>query len=303
MSTAPPPRVIPGRVTPLADGFSVRRLLPAAQQRAVGPFVFFDHFGPVTLAPDQDADVGAHPHIGLATVTYLLEGSYLHRDSLGTAQIITPGAVNWMTAGRGIVHSERTPAALRNTERRLHGLQLWVALPPDHETMAPAFQHVSAAEIPHLRGGALGVGVAVRVLVGTAWGVTSPVRTVTPTLYLDVTLAPDVAWWVPPLALEMAIYAPEQPLQVGPAALAPQHLCVLDTSDRTLVRAGPHGARLLLIGGAPLVQPVRLWWNYVSTDPARIAAAAHLWAADGFATIDGETGRIAGPPWPGDLVR
>jgi redox-sensitive bicupin YhaK (pirin superfamily) len=142
------PLLLTPRTHDLAGGFQVRRVLPAAAQRSVGPFVFFDHFGPVTLAADTDSDVGPHPHIGLATVTYLFEGRMAHRDSLGTVCEIEPGAVNWMTAGRGIVHSERTPADLRGRARAMHGLQLWVALPPDSEQGEPAFQHVGAAEIP-----------------------------------------------------------------------------------------------------------------------------------------------------------
>ena len=182
---------ISGRMSDLTGGLQVRRVLPAAARRAVGPFVFFDHFGPVTLPPEVDSDIGGHPHIGLATVTYLFEGSFLHRDSLGTVQPITPGAINWMTAGRGIVHSERVTDQERGKQRRLHGLQLWVALPSERETMEPAFQHVAAADLPmRVQPG----GVQVRVLVGEAFGVRSPVQTVSPTLYLNVQLPADVEW-------------------------------------------------------------------------------------------------------------
>lgn len=285
---------INGRVNDLAQGLQVRRVLPAAARRAVGPFVFFDHFGPVTLAPETDSDVGAHPHIGLATVSYLLEGSLLHRDSLGTVQTIHPGAINWMTAGRGIVHSERVSDAERGKSRRLHGLQLWVALPPAQEECEPSFQHVAASDLPVFADGA---GLELRVLVGEALGLPSPVRTASPTLYLDLRLPAAREWMLPSLAPEAALYSPEQPFWVNDEAVAAQEMVLLPPGTACRLRAGAQGARLLLIGGAPLEQPVRMWWNFVSTDRARIAAAARRWSEDGFAPIAGETGRIAAPPW------
>jgi redox-sensitive bicupin YhaK (pirin superfamily) len=272
----------------------VRRVLPVARQRAVGPFVFFDHFGPVSLGAEVDSDVGAHPHIGLATVTYLFEGSFLHRDSLGTVQPITPGAINWMTAGSGIAHSERVPDDQRGRARRLHGLQLWVALPPALETVAPSFQHVAADAIPtvDVEGGA-----TVRVLVGSAWGQTSPVRTASPTLYLDVQLPPQATWTLPPLAAEMALYSPEHALQVDGEEVATQHMALLPHDTEVAIQAGADGVRFVVIGGAPLEQPVRMWWNFVATDRDRIAAAVQRWEAGNFPTIPGETQRIAAPPW------
>jgi redox-sensitive bicupin YhaK (pirin superfamily) len=283
-----------GRETHLAGALTVRRLLPAAAKRSVGPFVFFDHFGPVTLPPDAHADVGAHPHIGLATVTYLFEGHTLHRDSLGTVQAISPGAINWMTAGRGIVHSERTTEAERGISRRSHGLQLWVALPPDQEQCAPSFQHVAAADIPEV---AAGSGVTVRVLVGEAFGARSPVRVASPTLYLDVHLPAGASWTLPPLAEERALYSPEDALTVDGEAVSPRELVVLPPGQAVALQASDGGARLVVVGGAPLAQPVRMWWNFVSTDPARIEAAAQRWAAGGFNDIPGDTERIAAPPW------
>lgn len=283
-----------GRVTELADGLTVRRVLPAAARRAVGPFVFFDHFGPVTLAPTADSDVGAHPHIGLATVSYLLEGSLLHRDSLGTVQAITPGAINWMTAGRGIVHSERATDEERGQPRRLHGLQLWVALPPALEETAPAFQHVAAADLPTRE---QPDGVHIRVLVGEAFGLRSPVRAASPTLYLDVQLPADATWVLPPLAAEMALYSPAHSLVMNGEPLAAQTMAVLPAASDATLQAGPSGARLVVIGGAPLEQPVRMWWNFVSTDRSRLAEAAKRWEANGFAAIPGETDRVAAPPW------
>lgn len=285
---------ISGRVNALTTGLQVRRVLPAAARRAVGPFVFFDHFGPVTLAPESDSDVGAHPHIGLATVSYLFEGSLLHRDSLGTVQIIQPGAINWMTAGRGIVHSERVSDAERGRTRRLHGLQLWVALPPALEECEPAFQHVAAADLPVL---ALDPGLELRVLVGEALGLRSPVRAASPTLYLDLRLPAAREWLLPLLAPETAIYSPEHPFWIDDEAVAAGEMVMPPAGSACMLRAGPQGARLVVIGGAPLEQPVRMWWNFVATDRARIAAAAQRWAGDGFAPIPGETGRVAAPPW------
>lgn len=287
---------LPGSLSDLAGGLQVRRVLPAAQRRAVGPFVFFDHFGPVTLQPEIDSDIGGHPHIGLATVTYLFEGSFLHRDSLGTVQSITPGAINWMTAGRGIVHSERVTDEERGKERRLHGLQLWVALPPALETMEPSFQHVPAADIPLL---VQAGGVGVRVLVGEAFGQLGPVRTASPTLYLDVHLPAEAEWELPSLAAEMAIYSPEHPLLFNGQPIAAQEMTVLPAASGGTLRTGPQGARLVVIGGEPLEQPVRMWWNFVATDRARIAEAAQRWTNDGFAPIPGETDRVAAPPWRG----
>ncbi len=296
------PLLLSGRVTTVGGGLPVRRLLPDLTRRAVGPFVFFDHFGPVLLPPDADADVGPHPHIGLATVTYLFEGGFLHRDSLGTVQTIVPGAVNWMTAGRGIVHSERVPDADRGQPRRLHGLQLWVALPPAAETTAPSFQHVPAADLPAW---SPAPGVQLRLMVGDAMGYRSPVRAASPTLYLDVQLAPHTTWTLPPLAQEMALYAPDhaftcdgQPIAAALMAVLPDHSSAATSTgaDATL-SSGAQGTRLVVIGGAPLEQPVRLWWNFVSTDRARIRDAAALWAADGFDAIPGEAERLTAPPW------
>lgn len=297
-----------GHETTLAGALTVRRVLPAAAKRSVGPFIFFDHFGPVTLPPELDTDVGCHPHIGLATVSYLFEGGFLHRDSLGTQQTITPGAINWMVAGRGVAHSERVPEAERGHPRRLHGLQLWVALPPDQARCEPSFQHVAAADLPHVTLDAGGSGpsgsespvrVSVRVLVGEAFGVRSPVRTASPTLYLDITLPPGTSWTLPPLAEEQAIFSPEDALTVDGEVLAPRDMAVLPAGEAVVLQAGQHGARLVLVGGQPLAQPVRMWWNFVSHDPALIEQAVADWAAGRFAPVPGETERIPAPPWRG----
>jgi redox-sensitive bicupin YhaK (pirin superfamily) len=309
------PLLLQPRIHDLAGGFQVRRVLPAAAQRAVGPFVFFDHFGPVTLAAETDSDVGPHPHIGLATVTYLFEGRMAHRDSLGTVCEIQPGAVNWMTAGRGIVHSERTPADLRGQARALHGLQLWVALPAADEQCAPAFQHVAAQEISECtvdgagavvtgsaqedvsvrtQAGGMPSGVKVRVLVGEAFGARSPVRAASPTLYLDLQLPAGARWTLPPLAEQQALYAPTDALRLDGAELPPQTMAVLPAGTPVLLEtAAP--TRCVLIGGAALPKPPAMWWNFVASDRALIEAAAARWEAGGFDAIPGETGRIAMP--------
>ena len=283
-----------GHVSDLAGGLKVRRLLPAAAQRSVGPFIFFDHFGPVSLAADVDSDVGGHPHTGLATVTYLFDGRIVHRDSLGTVQAITPGAVNWMTAGSGIVHSERQHADDRGQPRRLHGLQLWVALPEALQACEPAFQHVPAADIPVAP---LPGGGQARVLVGQAWGQRSPVRTASPTLYLDLTLPPGARCDLPAWAPELALYSPVSGLVVDGQPLPAQQMAVLAPGQGAALQAGPDGAQLVVIGGEPLARPVRMWWNFVASNRAGLGEAARRWAAGGFATIPGETTTVAAPPW------
>ena len=266
----------------LGGGFTVRRLLPAATQRSVGPFIFFDHFGPITAGPADNHDVRAHPHIGLATVTYLFEGAMQHRDSTGAVQRIEPGAINWMTAGRGIVHSERTPDDLRGATRRSHGLQLWAALPAADEEMAPSFAHTPADAIPTLEIG----GASVRVLVGSAFGATSPVAVRSPTLYLDIALQAGDALPLP-LATERAVYVVEGAAQLDGQLLAPQTMTVLAAGDEPLLSAeGP--ARVVLIGGDPLGHR-HLWWNFTSSRQDRLRQAAEDWAAGRFDPVPGET--------------
>jgi redox-sensitive bicupin YhaK (pirin superfamily) len=280
-------------VTDLAGGLQVRRALPLAARRSVGPFVFFDHFGPVTLPAEADTDIGPHPHIGLATVTYLFEGSFLHRDSLGTVQEISPGAINWMTAGRGIVHSERTPDAQRGRARRLHGLQLWVALPTDAEQGEPAFQHVAAGEIPVVDVD----GASVRVLVGTAFGEHSPVRAASPTLYLDIQLPAGVPWTLPPLADEMAVYSPDECVELAGEVLPAGEMALVAPGRPALLRAAVP-TRVAVVGGMPLEPPRLIWWNFVASDRALIERAAERWAAGGFEPIPGEHGGLLMPPRP-----
>ncbi len=278
----PSPQTLLPHTKDLGGGFTVRRLLPAAARQAVGPFLFFDHFGPITAGPDDNHDVRAHPHIGLATVTYLFEGAMQHRDSTGAVQRIEPGAINWMTAGSGIVHSERTPDDLRGTTRRSHGLQLWAALPAADEEMAPSFAHTPAADIPALEVG----GAQVRVLVGNAFGATSPVVVRSPTLYLDIALQVGDALPLP-LAAERAVYVVEGAVQLDGEMLAPQTLTVLTAGDEPLLSAdGP--ARVVLIGGEPLGHR-HLWWNFTSSRKERLHQAADDWAAGRFDAVPGET--------------
>jgi redox-sensitive bicupin YhaK (pirin superfamily) len=266
----------------LGGGFTVHRLLPAAARQAVGPFVFFDHFGPVVATPADNHDVRPHPHIGLATVTYLFEGAMQHADSTGVVQRIEPGAINWMTSGRGIVHSERTPADLRCVARRSHGLQLWAALPAADEEVAPSFAHTPAAAIPELGVG----GAKLRVLIGSAFGVTSPVAVLSPTLYLDIALTVGDAFPLPP-AEERAVYVVEGDAQLDGEDIPPGRMVVLAPDEEPMLSADGD-ARVVLIGGAPL-GPRHIWWNFVSSRKERIAQAADDWAAQRFATVPGET--------------
>jgi redox-sensitive bicupin YhaK (pirin superfamily) len=272
----------------LGGGFTVRRLLPAAAQRAVGPFVFFDHFGPVTATPADNHDVRPHPHIGLATVTYLFEGAMQHRDSTGVSQRIEPGAINWMTAGRGVVHSERTPDDLRGRTRTSHGLQLWAALPAEHEEVAPSFAHTPAESIPELEVG----GARLRVLVGEAFGARSPVATLSPTLYLDLQLAPGDALPLP-LATERALYSVDEGFELDGVAVPAHEMVVLDAGSEPML-AAPRGARVVLVGGEPL-GPRFIWWNFVSTRKERIEQAGADWEAQRIGQVPGETEFIALP--------
>jgi redox-sensitive bicupin YhaK (pirin superfamily) len=271
----------PGR-RDLGNGFIVRRLLPAAQRQSVGPFLFFDHFGPMDVSPEND--VRPHPHIGLATVTYLFEGAIIHRDNIGSVQRIEPGAINWMTAGKGIVHSERTPPDLAGRPRRAHGLQLWTALPGAHEEDEPSFRHTAAAALP-----AISVGDArIRVLIGQAYGAGSPVTTLAETLYLDIELPANKELLIPPLAPERGLYSVEGGFRVEGSAFAPQTMAVLETGTTVRV-ASDAPARLMLVGGEPLDAHRFLWWNLVSSRRERIAEAADLWDRQQMPRIEGET--------------
>ena len=279
------------RAHDLGGGFTVRRLLPSMQRRAVGPFVFFDHFGPITATPADDHDVRPHPHIGLATVTYLFEGAMMHRDSTGVVQRIEPGAINWMTAGRGIVHSERTPDDLRHVTRRSHGLQLWSALPEADEELEASFAHTPAERIPALEH----EGAKVRVLIGAAFGERSPVMPRSPTLYLDIALDRGASWRFDAAEAdhEHAIYAVDAGVVLNGEPVPAQTMALLE-AGRPAVLQATEPARLVLIGGAPL-GPRYAWWNFVSSRKERIAQAADDWAAERFAAVPGDAERIPLP--------
>lgn len=269
----------------LGGGFVVRRCLPSVQRQSVGPFLFFDHFGPVTETPGRAHDVRPHPHIGLATVTYLFEGAMQHRDSLGSDQRIEPGALNLMIAGRGIVHSERKPLDLVDRHYPIHGLQLWAALPLAQETCEPSFSHTPAHAIPQ----AAGPGWTARVLMGTAWGLQSPVPTPGETLYLDVQLNAEAELALPASHAERAIYLVEGALHADGEALEAQTLYVLPEGHTPLLRSEP-GARFAVIGGVPLDGGHRhLWWNFVASQPALIDQAKADWAAQRMGQVPGET--------------
>jgi len=282
-------QMLAGHQKDLGGGFLVRRLLPAAARRSVGPFIFFDHFGPSREEPGVNHDVRPHPHIGLATVTYLFEGAMLHRDSLGSHQLIEPGAINWMTAGRGIVHSERRPESLRDTTYVNHGLQLWVALPREAEEVEPSFEHTPAAAIPELPVG----DAMVRVLVGEAFGQRSPVHTLAPTLYLDIQLPAGGRLDLPPLASEMALYVVQGALLVNGHAVPTQQMAVLGSESVSL--SASDATRLVVIGGAPLDGPRHIWWNFVSSRRERITQAADDWQAQRLGQVPGETELIPLP--------
>ncbi len=278
------------QVKELSPGFKVRRLLPNFKTQSIGPFLFFDHFGPVDVAPEDNHDVRPHPHIGLATVTYLYEGAMLHRDSLGIAQRIEPGAINLMTAGSGIVHSERTPDDLRGIAHRTHGLQLWLALPQALEECAPSFSHTPAADIPTHRH----EQCEIRVLIGNAFGVHSPVPTYSATLYLDIAMPPGAQFELPALAAEMGIYLLDGRVQLDSAVLAPGVMGLLDAARPGMLQSET-ASRLVIIGGAPLDGPRFMSWNFVSSRRERILQASEDWAAQRMAKIPGETEWIVQP--------
>ncbi|MEO7851580.1 MAG: pirin family protein [Rubrivivax sp.] len=283
MAPAPTPRItLQPHGKDLGGGFTVRRLLPAAACRSVGPFIFFDHFGPVEASPSDNHDVRPHPHIGLSTVTYLFEGAMMHRDSLGKVQRIEPGAINWMTAGRGIVHSERTPEDLRGVSRRSHGLQLWAALPEHDEEIEPSFAHTPAAALPVVQRHS----ATVRLLVGAAWNLISPVMARSPTLYLDIALQAG-AQLALPLAEERAVYGVDAPFSLDGEQVPPLQMVLLRRGEQPVLSAQA-SARVMLIGGQPLGARF-LNWNFVSSRRERIEQAREDWRAGRFAPVPGET--------------
>jgi redox-sensitive bicupin YhaK (pirin superfamily) len=272
-------------------GFEVRRMLPNDHYTWIGPFIFFDHLGPTVFLPGQGIDVRPHPHINLATVTYLFAGSILHRDSLGTVQEIRPGAVNWMTAGRGIVHSERSPAADRATASPLHGIQTWIALPDADEEAPPSFSHHPAATIPQWEQ----EGVTAVLIAGTYGGQVSPVPVLSPLVYLDLQFTPGGRFTLLPEYRDRALYGVTDGLSVDGQPLAQHRLLVLDSGQAVEITATAL-ARCLVIGGEPLGVRHK-WWNFVSSRRDRIEQAKRDWVAGNFDPVPGETEFI---PLPAD---
>ncbi len=273
-----------GHEKDLGGGLRVSRLLPALTRRSVGPFVFLDHFGPLDFEPGMNTDVRPHPHIGLATVTYLFEGAMIHRDSLGSVQRIEPGAINWMSAGRGIVHSERTPPDLRSRPHRMHGLQLWVGLPQSLEETEPTFAHTTAEQLAAFTE----QGAEVRVLVGEAFARRSPVKASSPTIFLSVRLQARTPFVLPALALELAVYPINGEVNVDGSPLAVHTLGVVDGGQGCSLESA-NACTVVIIGGAPLDGPRFVAWNFVSSTRARLQQAAAEWRAQAMGTVPGET--------------
>jgi len=275
---------ITGKAHDLGDGFFVTRLLPQIARRSIGPFVFFDYFGPVDFAPGKGIDVRPHPHIGLATVTYLFDGSQMHRDTLGSVQEIKPGDVNWMTAGRGIAHSERTGPQVRAAGHRIHGIQSWVGLPLADEEAPPEFHHVGVADLPERDEG----GVTLRLIAGSAFGLTSPVKTFSPIFYADARFTPGGALHYGAEHEERALFVIEGEIRTsdievhGPGAM----LALEKDEEVTLYADAP--ARVMLLGGARLDGERHIWWNFVSSSKDRIERAKQEWRDGKFGLIPGD---------------
>lgn len=289
-----PARVVELVIVPRSrdiGNFEVRRCLPTRERRSIGPFVFFDEMGPAELRPDQNLDVRPHPHIALATITYLFEGAIMHRDSLGNARVIEPGAINLMVAGRGITHSERTPEDARGRSERLHGLQLWIALPEAVEEMAPAFHHHPASTLPSWEE----AGVQARLLMGEVGEHRSPVQTFSETLYVTYS-ASEGASWVLPEAPERGLYVVEGEVELDGERFGAGTMLVLSSPGRARVRASTD-ARSALVAGSPLGRRY-MDWNFVSSRLDRIRKAKEDWRADRFPVVFGD--EVERVPYPGD---
>ncbi|MGE4218027.1 MAG: pirin family protein [Alphaproteobacteria bacterium] len=282
-------------VRDLGDGFQVRRALPSAKRRMVGPFIFFDQMGPTALQAGHGLDVRPHPHIGLATVTYLLQGEIVHRDSLGSIQTIRPGEINWMTAGRGIAHSERTGPELRSAGSALFGLQIWIALPTAHEETDPGFSHHKAESLPEFEE----TGQKTRLIAGSLFGRTSPVPTFSDMVYADIALTAGTQFPVPADHVERAIYVVSGSVEVAgqDGRFEPTQLVVFKPGAEIVLRAA-EDARLMLIGGEPFPEKRHIFWNFVSSSPDRIEQAKRDWRESRFAPVPGETEFIPLPDDP-----
>ena len=263
--------------------FRVRRALPNVQRQMVGPFIFFDHMGPAHLSPGEGMDVRPHPHIGLATLSYLLEGGIRHRDNLGSDQDIVPGDVNWMTAGQGVAHSERS-ASDRSAPRTVSGLQSWVALPRAREEAAPGFFHHVGANLPVVRDR----GVSVRLVAGSAYGAVSPVATLSPMVYADVAMDAGALLPLPDEHAERGVYVLEGEVSIAGERHGPHNLLVFRPGDAITLQAGAT-TRLMVLGGEPMDGPRHLWWNFVHSSLDRIAQAKADWRAGRFDAVPGES--------------
>jgi redox-sensitive bicupin YhaK (pirin superfamily) len=274
--------VIVPRARDLGD-FEVRRALPSAQRQMIGPFIFFDQFGPTLLKAGKGMDVRPHPHIGLSTVSWLFDGMIQHKDSLGFDQPIKPGELNWMTAGKGIVHSERSPAPERFSDSQLYGIQSWVALPKQHEETAPGFEHVADAELPVLQDGKR----MVRVIAGSMFGSKSPVKTHSDLFYGDVTLQPGGRIPLPVEHIERGVYIVEGSVEVAGDVFEAGRILVFHHKD-PIVISSERGARFMMLGGEPMEGPRYIWWNFVSSTQERIDAAKDDWARAKFEIVPGD---------------
>jgi redox-sensitive bicupin YhaK (pirin superfamily) len=268
-------------------GFEVRRALPAPKRQMVGPFIFFDQMGPAEFLTGEGIDVRPHPHIGLATVTYLFRGEFQHRDSLGSNQMIYPGAVNWMIAGEGVTHSERTSAETRQHPSSLFGIQTWVALPERSEDDGASFEHVGKEALPYLDA----EGVKARLILGTAWGERAPVKTFTDMFYTDVELAPGAKVPLPDGHEDRGLYVVSGSVVIAGQTFESMQMMTFRPGDRLSVTAGPAGARIMLLGGETLGGPRYIWWNFVASSQERIEAAKEAWRQGDWAH-----GRFQLPP-------
>ncbi len=294
--------VIDTREREIVDGFKVRRALPSSRRRMVGPFIFLDQMGPEILREGTGLDVAPHPHIGLATVTYLFRGELLHRDGLGTVQMIRPGEVNWMTAGRGIAHSERTPPEVRATGGDLFGIQSWVALPARDEEAAPSFSHHGVAALPVLEG----EGKHLRLICGSLYGTRSPVDTLSEMFYADVTLEAGANLPLAPDHEERAAYIVDGSIELADGAgtfNTGQLVIFAPGADVTIRVPGPATARMMLLGGEPLEGKRHIWWNFVSSSPELIEQAKQDWKSGRFAPVPEESEYIPLPDSGPAVVR
>ena len=268
----------------LGDGFEVRRLLPAATRKMVGPFIFFDHMGPVRFSPGQAVDVRPHPHIGLATVTYLFEGAIMHRDSLGYEQRIAPGDVNWMTAGHGIVHSERSPEDERDQSRGLHGIQTWIALPQKDERTEPTFSHHPKTSLPVVQW----ENAELRLIAGECWGQRSPVKIFSPMFYGAITAQGQARFDLPTEYAERAIYVVSGEVTAAGTAVAPHTVAVFDAGSQITIETTT-AARIMVFGGAPVDGDRHISWNFVASSQELIEDARTRWRNQQFPKVPGET--------------